>query len=221
MRVDVWEIPLDEGRSPDGNDWALLTHDERGRAARYRYARHRNRFVQRRVALRRILAPRLGCGPEAIPFATGANGKPHVPDGEVHFNLSHSGNRALVGVATEPLGVDLEMIRTVPDADRIARRYFTEEETAAILARQGEDRDIAFLRCWTLKEAWLKAEGTGLSGGLHRISFEFDADPPTARLRSGNDEDWRFCRLPVAAGYAAAAARQGGDLAVKMRVWGE
>jgi 4'-phosphopantetheinyl transferase len=116
-------------------------------------------------------------GPDAPAVARGEHGKPHFPApfGELGFNWSHSGDRALfaVGRGSEgfELGVDIERVRPRPRALELATRFFAPDETA-MLARLPAGRLLnGFLRLWTAKEAVLKANGGGLSYGLHRVSF--------------------------------------------------
>ncbi|PTR32713.1 4'-phosphopantetheinyl transferase [Luteibacter sp. OK325] len=116
-------------------------------------------------------------GPDAPAVARGEHGKPHFPApfGELGFNWSHSGDRALfaVGRGSEgfELGVDIERVRPRPRALELATRFFAPDETA-MLARLPAGRLLnGFLRLWTAKEAVLKANGSGLSYGLHRVSF--------------------------------------------------
>jgi len=146
-------------------DESALSASERARAASLRGEPLRRRYVASHAALRRLLAGIVGGSPEALQLAAGPNGKPRLPGGP-RFSLSHSGDLGLVAIdpACE-VGVDLEPVRPVPEADEIAARWFAPEERAALHAA-GADGGAAFARLWTRREAWLKALGVGLDESL-------------------------------------------------------
>jgi 4'-phosphopantetheinyl transferase len=185
--VDVWLVALD--RTLPGAA-GLLDVAELGRAARFAFERDRGRFVAGRAALRAILAGYVGAAPGALAFSAGSRGKPALPGG-LPFSFSHSLDRALCAVGVDrEIGVDLEALREVPDAEGIVRSSFTPEEQAAWRAAGGGG-GAAFLRLWTRKEAALKALGVGLAG--------LDAPALAARPTELHD-------LSLDAGYAAALA---------------
>jgi 4'-phosphopantetheinyl transferase len=115
----------------------LLCPGERERAARFRFDRDRRRYIVARGRLRQLLGERLGVLPETLEIRQGINGKPHLADGALHFNLSHSEDVALFAFSRSgEIGVDIEPLR---------------------------DEPLEFLYCWTRTEALAKALGTGLS----------------------------------------------------------
>ncbi len=148
---------------------ATLSNAELLRAAAFRFAEHRRRFVVCRGMLRRLLAERLGVPPDAIEFSYGPWGKPAVRtkgDAETaHFNVSRSGSSAVIALGCDrAVGVDVERTALLRDVEAIARRYFSDDERARIVAVPPDERARAFARCWTRREAVLKADGIGLSG---------------------------------------------------------
>ncbi|MEX2315824.1 MAG: 4'-phosphopantetheinyl transferase superfamily protein [Pirellulales bacterium] len=158
-----------------------LSADERERAKRFQNDWARRRFVTTRAALRTILARYLSTSPLDIDFAVDASGKPRLggklrsrnriagADG-LRFNVAHSGGLALIAVALNcEIGVDVEQLRTVNWFTQIAGRYFHPLEVAALLAEPPSAQPAAFLRCWTSKEAVLKAVGVGITGPLDRF----------------------------------------------------
>lgn len=116
-------------------------------------------------------------GPDAPAMIRGVHGKPHFPAplGTLGFNWSHSGDRALFAIGRGgegfELGIDIERVRPRPRALELATRFFAPDETAMLAALPEAVLLHAFLRLWTAKEAVLKANGGGLSYGLHRVSF--------------------------------------------------
>jgi 4'-phosphopantetheinyl transferase len=216
--VRVWAFALD-GPWPRPDLERRLADEERRRAAAFHFERDRRRFVVARATLRAILASALGTSPSAVAFAYGPRGKPSLARaaaGEpgLRFNLSHSSELALAAVARgRELGVDLERVRPELDCLRIARRFFTAGEQAALEAVQGPERLAAFFRCWTCKEAYLKAIGQG----LFRCSTSFDvalapgAAPRLASVHGEPDEAarWSLHDLAPADGYVGAVLVQG------------
>jgi len=170
--IDVWLVPLQvEGGC--GRLVGSLGPDEARHAASLDHDRIRDRYVVCRAALRRILAARLDRAPAELRFEYGENGKPALAGAELAFNLSHSGDLALIGVAASgAVGVDLERIdaERPADVELLARRVLTEAERAALGRAPDETaRRQWFHRCWTAKEATAKAFGTGLKLALQRL----------------------------------------------------
>jgi 4'-phosphopantetheinyl transferase len=154
-----------------------------------------------RAVLRRVLADYLDAEPAAVPIARAAGGKPYVPGDPVHFNLSHSGGVALIAVADEPVGVDVEACGPTRDALAIARRFFTPEEAGALARLAPPERDRAFLRVWTRKEAILKARGLGLDA-LRDVVVAVEPGPSSAG-------GWRLLDVDAGPDAVASVAARG------------
>jgi 4'-phosphopantetheinyl transferase len=174
--VDLYYLDMDSPAFDISLLMHLLSPDELARAERFRFDRHRSRFVVGRAALRRLLADLTDSKPAEIALVADAAGKPALPGAGPAFNLSHSEQHLLIGIAVEGrVGVDVEVRKEVGDAMDLARRYFSQEEHAALAALPAEERSAAFLRVWTRKESLLKALGIGLSMPLDRVSMEVHA----------------------------------------------
>lgn len=184
LNVMLWRVHLDIHLA--AHDLALLSAAERDRATRFRFERDARRHGASHVALRQILAQTLGLAdPARIDYETNAHGKPQLTSHGLHFNMSHSSDWALIGVSTShPLGVDLELCKPIPDAPDLARSHFTASEYAAYLASPWDQREATFLRCWTRKEACLKALGSGLSIEPHGLEVGIHPDHQTTTLAS-------------------------------------
>lgn len=142
----------------------ILSEQERQRASRFIFERDRQRYVAAHVSLRTLLGARLKLAPAHLTFAIGPFGKPALTSAAVAFNLSHSEDRALIGIANEgDIGVDIEKNRPMRDAVALARANFHPLEQDELHAVKESERDAAFLSGWTRKEACLKALGSGLS----------------------------------------------------------
>jgi 4'-phosphopantetheinyl transferase len=174
---------------------SLLSDAERQRAGRFRFAGHRRRFIVARARLREFLGARLGVQAERVALTYGENGKPRLANGELQFSVSHCDDVALFAFSKEvEVGVDVEAIRPVREADAIAAQFFTERERETYAALSPRERILGFLRLWTRKEAFVKALGAGFSVPVER--FDLSAAPRGWRLQS-------FFPLP---GFIAALA---------------
>jgi 4'-phosphopantetheinyl transferase len=168
--VHVWHVDLDAvvHRRPEVESW--LSPDERDRAERFRFERDRRRFVAGRGALRAVLAAYINEDPRALRFVYGVHGRPELDGGTaVRFNLAHSRDRGVIALTERaPIGIDIETAREMPDVDDLAPVVFSTAELEEVAAAR--NREVAFLRGWTRKEAILKALGTGLSAVEHACS---------------------------------------------------
>ena len=177
--VHVWAVPLSAAEATADEFTALLSSEDCDRAARFKSADARRRFIVSHAALQTLLGHYLKGPPKDISFTTGANGKPRLHGESVmglNFNLAHSGEVALIAVAKGcEVGVDVERLREVYHWEEIARRYFHPGEAAQILAVQARLRPAAFFQCWTRKEAILKALGTGLSHPLNTFQVPIES----------------------------------------------
>jgi 4'-phosphopantetheinyl transferase len=198
---------------PNAYHESLLDEQERDRARRLVREVDRRRYVLAHAALRLLLARYLSLDPGRVRYEYGGRGKPKLARGlpPLEFNLSHSHCCCLIGLAWKrPLGVDLERVRPIAGALRIAEDQFTHAEAATIRATAPADRDEAFLHCWTRKEAVFKADGEGLARRLD--STEVDFAPGAASAVRGFDETssagsgWYLRDLPAPAGHIAAGA---------------
>ena len=200
---------VDRLQEPDVEPWkAVLDDAERARAARFVPVRSRVEFVAAHALARAALAAATGQSAVAFRFEPGAHGKPTARIGGapagVHFNLSHT--RGLVAVAVAPFehGLDVEPLDRAVNLG-VAGHYFCPEEIAWLDSLPEAGRPEGFLRLWTLKEAFIKATGLGLSQGLD--TFWFQVFPPAIRFKqpaAGDPADWRFDQRAIDGGFLAA-----------------
>ena len=202
----------------------VLDRDERDRAARFVFDRDRRRFIVSHAWTRLALANCLDCAPESLRFSVGARGKPRLVDApqDVRFSLSHAGERALLAIAlAQEVGVDLEEHRAI-EVIQLARRFFGPREIEALEILPEAERLPAFFRCWTRKEAFIKALGDGLSFPLDgfEVSVAENRSPQLLRACTAMPDAlrwWRIVALQVESGYAAALAA--GPSAWRMFRW--
>jgi 4'-phosphopantetheinyl transferase len=175
---------------------AMLSPAERERAERFRFELDGRRFIAGRSLLRRILGCYLRAEPSDIEFEYGPHGKPclagRFAESGLLFNLAHCENLALVAVTRHSMiGVDIERVRPLPDADELASRFFSPREHARYRGIPSGKRPAAFFNIWTRKEAWLKATGEGIACSLDQ------AEPA---------ERWQLHDLTPAQGFTGALA---------------
>ena len=196
--------------------WGWLDQEERARWKRFLYAPPRRRYALCRAALRALLCDALDAVNEQLSFTIAEYGKPRARvnggPAAVSFNVSHSGNHALVALAARGrVGVDVEERSARCDIDGLSETVCGPGERADLAAARGDDRLHLFYTLWTLKEALVKATGRGLSCDVSR--FEIPAamrrgkPTGTLHLRQVPDVEWRLHNLGNAA-YAAAVAHE-------------
>lgn len=170
-------------------DERCLSDAERARAARFVFAQDRSRFVIGRTALRTLLGWELGTDPVRVALTTGLHGRPMCASlgGMLDFNLSNSGDIAVIAMAAQMnVGVDIETIRPVHDALDLARHYFPDDEAQQLQKMPAQERDRAFLTCWTRKEAVLKATGLGLGVEPSSVKTGIEAAPASVATTEGS-----------------------------------
>ena len=190
----------------------VLSEEERERASRYRVEPPRTAFILTRSALRILLGGYLGESPRSIRFRVTKYGKLFL-DGrfDLHFNVSHTDGLALLAFARKRrIGVDTEKIRPQPDALKLARRFFSERERLQLEKLPAEELAAAFFRCWSRKEAYIKARGEGLSHPLNQFDVSAAANPGEILLATRPDateaQRWVLGNVPVPPQYVAALA---------------
>ncbi len=210
--LHIVALPLDLPEPALARADAWLDPAERERAARFIFARDRARFVAAHGLLRRTLGGALGRDPAALRFGVAALGKPYVVDEPLRFNLSHSGDLALVAFGMAEVGVDVEEMRAGVAFRDLAATQFSPHERAALERRRSPDELArAFFRIWTRKEAFIKLLGRGLSMPLD--AFDVSADPDGGLVKSdwGRDDAARFDLRSIDVGprHQAAFAVEG------------
>jgi 4'-phosphopantetheinyl transferase len=222
--VQLWRVDLEAIRGEESRWQKLLSSDEMRRALRFHFARDRQRFIASRALLRIILAAYLGTDPTDLTFSYSDKEKPFLApphaDSGFKFNVSHSGGIALLAFARlRDIGVDVEQVRRDFDVESLAQRFFSAREQAQIVALPAEERVDAFYRCWTRKEAYIKATGDGLSLPLTQFDVNLGPGEASALLATRPDgseaERWLLREVPGGADYVAALCVRGQDWKLK------
>ncbi|MEM8963538.1 MAG: 4'-phosphopantetheinyl transferase superfamily protein [Acidobacteriota bacterium] len=215
--LHLWTVPLDPPDPVVARLRGLLNPDEIRRADRFRFDRDRRRFTVGRAILRRLLGVYLGRSPTSLRFDYGEKGKPYLADVALEFNLSNSDELALVGITHDRvLGVDVEKLRPLDDAMAIAERFFSRNESAKLGTVEEPRVPDVFFRCWTRKEAYIKAVGDGLSIPLDRFDVTLLPEEPTGFVALDGSAEraagWQLLHLEPASGYLGAVAFEGAPL---------
>ncbi len=227
--VHVWHLLADEltDRAALLTLYTLLTIDEQDRMARFRHERDRTLFLLSRGLMRSVLASYLGCRCREVRFAANAFGKPilHADHGPLHFNLTHSrGATALAVSGGREVGIDVEQRGREVEFLALAERFFAPAEFRYLEQLPYDERGAAFFAIWTLKEAFVKGIGRGLTFPLDAFCFEFERNRllrfrPLADIVS---PDWYFHQFDVGERHCGALAVQstaGGKVHISRRDW--
>jgi 4'-phosphopantetheinyl transferase len=216
----VWAVALDEAAFEMESWSARLSPDEQERADKFKFERDRRRYLVAHTALRDILARYTRADPASLQFITGAHGKPKLAPplaDSIDFNLSHSHDRALVAVNDRrEIGVDIEFVKTDFEFFEIAKHFFTEREVAALATLPESLQRQAFYKCWTSKEAFLKAKGSGLSGQLDEVEIALDREQVRIEAAVAG---WALKDLDFGDGYEAALVTQDQPAQVSCYRW--
>jgi 4'-phosphopantetheinyl transferase len=214
--IEIDFLSLDIGAERLSDLAAILSFDERDRASRFRFDLHRNRFIACRAMLRERLAEKLNIAPSAMQFIYGDHGKPGLSGHELQFNVSHSHNMAMIAISESmEVGCDIERIDPSFADEQIPERFFSSYEVATLRALPVADQCEAFFRCWTRKEAYIKACGMGVSLGLDTFDVTLAPDQGAALLRGA--DGWTLKAVDAPEGYAAAVVARGDDWSIKLK----
>lgn len=213
--VHVFRAPLAPSPAALAALAETLSPDERDRAARFVFERHRHAFIAARGALRALASGYAAARPAALRFGYAAAGKPFLaePATPLELNVSHSGSVALLAFARgRALGVDVEERRALRDLLALAEHSFTPRELGELRQLPADHHVEAFFACWSRKEAFIKATGAGIA---QLRAFDVTLVPGVAAQLLRVDPDaaagrhWTLHDLPPIAGYAAALAVDG------------
>jgi len=210
--LHVWDASLQRPAAEVARLRGLLCADERARADRFRFDRDRSRYTVGRGILRLLLGGYLGVRADRVAFQYGRFDKPRLVGDPLCFNVSHSGAVALFAFTVlGEVGIDVELDDADFARERIAERFFSPAEVGALRALPQSLQPLAFLTCWTRKEAFIKARGDGLSLALDSFDVNLEPGAPAALLRTAwSDEEpghWSLRDLSDPGnGYVAAVA---------------
>ncbi|WP_163266787.1 4'-phosphopantetheinyl transferase family protein [Chelativorans alearense] len=220
--IDIWRWSLDVGMDDLPRYVTALSEGEFARASRFVHERDRLRFIVGRGKLREIIGRYLRVPARRLSFACNAFGKPRLAASRppLHFNLSHTGGMAVLAVSDRyHVGIDIEKI--VPLKEDVAGHFFSPSERLALRNVPPGGYLEAFYRCWTRKEAFVKAHGAGLSLPLEAFDVSIDSVGEPRLLRLEGDLEapaqWRLLNLTLPAGFVGAIAALTADNDISLR----
>lgn len=211
--IHLWHAGLQEAKSwlPDFS--SRLSSDENERRMRFHFERDREDFAFARGMLRRVLAGYLKSDPQELRFGYSGHRKPFLshPETELRFNLSHTQGALLLGICRgREIGVDIERVREDFNPLEIADRFFSTAERQALSGLPPGEQRQAFFRCWTRKEAFLKARGHGLSYPLELFDVSIGPEETAVKLVTRPDPEeaqrWQIVAAAAPEGCLAAVA---------------
>lgn len=218
QEVHIWQVSLEQLPPTVARLKELLAPDECERADRFHFERDREHYITGRGVLRSILGKYLGISPEKIQFDYGEHGKPALPgNSPLRFNLAHSNNLMLLAVTLHrELGIDVEYLHLMPEAEGIASRFFTKAENKALRALPESQKLEGFFINWVCKEAYLKALGDGLAKPLDQFEILPTIRRPQGLLKVVDQPEeskrWFFQVFRPTDGYIAALTVEQKDL---------
>ena len=218
--VQVWQISLEVSEDTLASYFTCLSHDEKTRANRFRFADDRRRFIVARGTLRHLLGRQFAQAPNTIEFCYSEYGKPFTAarlstrlsaeggsDGDFHFNLSHSGEIALCALGHDRnVGVDIEKLKPIKSLDGMMERCFLATEQSQI--KNADNPSHAFLQRWTCKEAYLKAIGLGLTQSMQTVEVQL-TPPQFVCVPQDCAEGWHLELISVPDDYVGAVVIAG------------
>ncbi len=226
--IHVWRISVLKPSETLKPLWDVLSEDERKRAGRFHFKKDKNLFIISHGALRNILSRYLKVEPCEIKYHADSHGKPKLHEEiktiDLRFNLSHSSGLAMCAVGLgRDLGIDVQFIKDGFRGREIAERFFSSAEVSELFILPQHQQGKAFFRCWTRKEAFIKARGMGLSIPLNQFAVSLAPGQPAALLNTRWDARetgrWTLEDIDAGQGYAAAIAVAGHGLELKYWNW--
>jgi 4'-phosphopantetheinyl transferase len=178
--VHLWCIQLDTMRKSNQQYRSLLSREEIERADSFRFDKDKKYFTRAHAIQRILLSRYLGIDPKDLSFTITTFGKPEIASPFIKFSFSHAGDIALLAVSNKRnIGIDVETLNPIPEADQLIERYFSEREMEIFLQSPEKSRNEVFLTFWTRGEAYLKGKGIGLGNQTSDVNLSNISDGKT------------------------------------------
>lgn len=223
--VHVWFADVMANESNYRSNYALLSKEETRRAETFKFEKDKKKYVVSKGILRRLSSFYLHIAPEDVVFDYGEFGKPSFGfTTKLKFNTSHAGDKAVfVFTENNSIGVDIELIKSDLDVMNLAENFFSEKEISDLANLHSSERNVAFYRCWTRKEAFIKAKGIGLSFPLKSFSVSTNSDMQAELLETDwNPSErlsWKLFSHKPTENYISAIAIQGAVGSIRYSDW--
>ena len=210
--IDVWLANLNVEEKLYKKFYKTLSEEERKRASRFLKDQDRHYFVVARGLLRELSGQYCRCSASEIKISYHPLGKPYLLNNTaIQFNLSHAGDKVLFAFSKQVIGVDLEYKQRKISIEEIAKRFFSKVEYCELMSLPPEQQSDGFFKVWTCKEAFIKAQGSGIYYGLNQFDVNVNPKKPAALLAVQGDtqaiDKWSIIELPLPhEDYVAALA---------------
>ena len=221
----VWYCSFETNKKCLQEYFELLSMDEKKKVDRFKFEKDKNCYIITRGILRILLGHYLSIKPNKIIFKYTSFGKPYLTfENSLKFNISHSGDMAVFAFfQNQEIGVDIEKIKEDFDVLELAQNFFSKTEITTLEKQSPEDLPKAFFRCWTRKEAFIKAEGSGLSFPLDKFAVSLDDDHQAELIETqwnpSEKKQWSLFSFTPATGYIAAVAVATPNLEITYQSW--
>lgn len=226
--IHLWFCRIDQPINPALFDtcYSQLSDTEREQQSRFNFKKHRRQYLITRCMVRNILSLyTVAARPEQWQFTSNSYGKPRIsaPIPELlHFNLSHTHDAIVLGITQEQeIGIDIESLSRKVNSLEIAERFFSQAETTELRSLPEHLQADRFYDLWTLKEAYIKACGGGLSLPLNGFGFQFHGEDITIEFSNKISDDpnsWKFWLLRSQEGHKVAVAIKGDSAEETFRI---
>lgn len=214
--VHIWLLPLEKDSAffPTEPFETFLTNEEKARTARFLFPKDQQRSFATRVLVRLLLSSYTSLAPESWEFQNNPYGRPEISEvchyngSPLFFNLAHS--KRCIGIAfsrIREVGLDIEWMRDSVQAIEVAEKMFSQSEYRNLCQVPQEELLNSFYRYWTLKEAYIKARGMGLSLPLDQFSFSINSSQVLISFDPQMNEEpsrWSFQLFSPFPGYQGA-----------------
>lgn len=217
--IHIWILPSDSTKDLE-KDIEKLSPAELERSGKFVQKTDRLHYLIGHACLRRILGAYLDLPAESLVFEKGEHGKPFLSSGTpglpIHFNLSHSRKQIALIFGNSPVGIDIQALKSSENIPALVKRYFHPDEFSLFSGLEKEKQEELFYRYWSIREAFLKGLGTGLT--LSPSSFFVCPESESSfRITKGtkNYSDWTIHSVPAPNGYVCSLAFQESHSTVK------
>jgi 4'-phosphopantetheinyl transferase len=209
--IHLWKICLSNSSAERLFSWLCSAEQEKAKGFKTDILSHR--YIVAHAAMRNILSKYFGNSATSLDLIQALNQKPLIRQSQnyldLHFSLSHSHEVAILAVSQACIiGVDIEHIRPISNVTQIAKRFFATSEYERLKQSSNAQQLILFFKIWTAKEAFLKAQGIGISNHLNQFSITLNhkQEPIGIEQQQKDTKEWRLYRLLTFPKYESTLA---------------
>ncbi len=196
----VWCVPINLLTQWQSSLHSMLIDEEQQRAEQYRNVADRDSYVATHGVLRYLLSKYVQQSPRTLCFTDNQHGKPQLETGSngltIEFNISHTHQYSVIAISYTPVGIDVESTARDVAVLALAKRFFHLDEYRALCALPETLQHAAFIHTWTCKEAWVKAQGSGIANAFTKFVVSVDPRQPPNVITAHDASSWHYWLLP-------------------------